>query len=167
MVGNWWGKKGELEEPHVRESGMDILVWEDIDTSCLRECHMLPAGMWNPARGKVELELKESSFQWPSGFPSRTLNVEKESQVKRGSREGWKKGWKRFHHVGETEEKSSINGQCNKKHEKKKETGETRKSEDGRNDIKDSQGLIIVMVPQCGPKPPVLPGKCSISHFNN
>lgn len=45
MVGNWWGKKGELEEPRVRESGMDILVWEDIDTSCLRECHMLPAGM--------------------------------------------------------------------------------------------------------------------------
>lgn len=66
----------------MRESRVDIVVWEDTDTSCLRECHMLPAGMWNPARRKIELELGESAFHHSSCFPSRSLDVKIESHKK-------------------------------------------------------------------------------------
>lgn len=163
MVGNWWGKKGELQEPCVRKSGMDILVWEDIDTGCLRECHMLPAGMWNPAGGKVDLGLEGSSFQRPSGFPSRSLAID--SQVKgSGSREGRKQGWKRSHHVGKTEDKNSkvINSMKNKR--KLVKQGEVKM---GGTIWKIHKGWLLLWCHQYGPKPPVPSGKCSISHFNN
>lgn len=165
MVGNWWGKEGELEEPCVRQSRTDILVWEHIDTSCLRECHMLPAGMWNLASGKVQLELEESSFLWPSGFPSETLNAEIESQVKRGgSREGSRDGkgliilWDR---------REKLVGNVIKSMKNKRKMVKQGKVTMGGMIQKIHKGWLLLWCHQCGPKPPVLPGKCSISHFNN
>lgn len=34
-----------IKKSCVKECRVDIVVWEDTDTGCLRECHMLPAGM--------------------------------------------------------------------------------------------------------------------------
>lgn len=34
-----------IKKSCVKECRVDIAVWEDTDTGCLRECHMLPAGM--------------------------------------------------------------------------------------------------------------------------